>query len=441
MIAKKLAEYAYNLKYSDLSRDAIHKIKFHFLDALGAAIASKNAPPIKIIKKTFPPNPRNTQINALLYGAMIRYLDFDDWYPSLSKEPAHPNDNFGGVLAISEEQKSSAKEFLLASALGYEIQCQLCDAGSLRSSGWDHTVYGAVSQALAIGKIMNLSIEELTQTINLNLSTNISSRQVRESEELSMWKAAAFSNVARNAILFAKLAKNGMNGPSNIFEGRYGIMKMLTGKLNISLSSFGKNKRPFKIESCWLKNWPAELHSQSAIQATLELKNQIKNTNEIKAIQVDTHEAGYTIIGSGKEKWNPKTKETADHSLPYLVGAALMFGKIDNSIYSPKYLNNPTLLNLIKKITVKEDKNLTKLYPKAAANRITIILKNNKKLTKETKYHKGHSKNPMSDSDVEDKFNTLTKNILSETKRKSIIKSVWEMDKTNKFDWGILNKI
>ena len=322
MISEKLANYAYNLKYEDLSEEVIHQVKRHFIDALGCAIGAKEEAPIQIIKKTFSDSKRNSSLNALLYGAMIRYFDYNDTY--LSKEPAHPADNFGGILAYAKEINARPKDFILASALAYEIQCRLCDASSLRKNGWDHVIYGAVSQALAVGKLIGLNKEQLTQAINLNLSTNISTRQVRESTELSMWKACAFSNVARNAIICCKLAKRSMHGPNEIFEGKYGIINMLNlNNFKLNIDNFGKKKGHFKILDCWLKYWPAEIHSQSAIHAALELRQEIKNLDYIEKIEVNTHESCYNIIGKGKEKWNPKTRETADHSIPYLVGAVL----------------------------------------------------------------------------------------------------------------------
>ncbi len=446
MIAEKLAEYAYNLKFSDLSAETVHQAKKHFIDALGTGIAARNAPPIAIIKKTFASEKNSARMNAFLYGAMIRYLDYDDWYAAKSREPAHPNDNFGGVLAVAEYMKSSPKEFLTAAVLGYEVQCRLCDAGNLRTHGWDHVIYGAISQALAVGKLMKLNKAQLTQVINLNLSTNITSRQVREASELSMWKAGAFSNVARNAVFFAQLAKNGMTGPSEIFEGKYGLKNMLTCaglkicKFPLDVKAFGKQKSHFAIMDCWMKNWPAEIHSQSAIQAAMELRADIPKLADIKSIHVDTHEAGYTIIGSGAEKWKPKTKETADHSIPYLVGAALKYGYIDQRVFAKKVLNNKEVLATVAKVTVKEDKALTKLYPWAAANRVTITLNNGTVLKKEVKYHKGHYKNKMNDEDVEAKFKMLTTKHISQVKQKAILTNTWKLEKQKSFDWGILGK-
>jgi 2-methylcitrate dehydratase len=434
MISEQLAEYAFNLRYEDLSEKTAHQVKRHFIDALGCAIGAKEEKPVQIIKKTFAK--RDASENALLYGAMIRYFDYNDTY--LSKEPAHPADNFGGVLAAAELMNSSTKDFIVAAALGYEIQCRFCDMASLRKDGWDHVIYGAISQALAVGKLLGLNKEQLAQAVNINLSTNISSRQVREASELSMWKALAFSNVARNAVVASILAKQGMTGPNEVFEGKYGIMKMLTGKFNFSLDKFGKKGGHFKILDCWLKNWPAEIHSQSVIHGALELKKEIKDLGKIKRIEVQTHEAGYTIIGSGKEKWIPSTRETADHSIPYLVGAALHHGNISSQVFSQDALKSKEVLKTVAKVTVKEDKRLTKMYPGAAPNRIKIFLTDGNKLEKEVLHHRGHSKNMMTDSEVEEKFNRLTGKYLPEQKRREILEKVWKIES---FDFGILGKI
>lgn len=435
MIAEELAEYAYNLDYSDLSGDVIHQVKRHFIDSLGCAISAKNSPPVEIIKKSFG-DINFLPLNAFLYGAMIRYLDYNDTY--LSKEPAHPSDNFGAVLAVAEAVNASPKEFILASALAYEIQCRLCDAASLRKNGWDHVIYGSVSSGLSAGKLMGLSKEELTQTINISLSTNISTRQVREASELSLWKACAFSNVARNAVFSAILAKNGMKGPNEIFEGKFGIMNKLTGKFELHTEEFGKSKSHFKIQDCWIKKWPAEIHSQSAIQSALELRNDIKSISEIEKIEIETHEAGYTIIGSGNEKWEPKTRETADHSLPYIVASSLFYGRIDKEIFSENAFRNKELLSLVKKITVKEKPELTKLYPSSAPNRIKITLRTGKLLEKEVLYHRGHPKNQMDDSEIEGKFNSLTAEHLQNKEKEKLLCSIWDMEKSNKFNWNIL---
>ena len=142
MIADNLARYAYNLKYADLSSQVIHEVKRRFIDSIGCALAAKNAEPVKIIKKLFKKTNLVT-FNAFLYGTMIRYLDYNDSY--VSKDLAHPADNIGAVLGVCEAENSSGKDAILATTLGYEFQCRLCDTASLRARGWDHVIYGLIS--------------------------------------------------------------------------------------------------------------------------------------------------------------------------------------------------------------------------------------------------------------------------------------------------------
>src|SRR5262249_28244657 len=149
-------------------------------------------------------------------------------------------------------------------------------------------------------------------------------RQTR-SGELSMWKGCAFANAARNGVFAALLAAEGMTGPAPIFEGDLGIMKLLT-RTPFDVAPLGaENGGPpdFMITKTYIKFWPAEYHSQSAIDAALQLRPQIGDVRTIKSIDIHTFDACYDIIGKYPEAWTPKTRETADHSLPYCTGVAL----------------------------------------------------------------------------------------------------------------------
>lgn len=422
MIADQLAKYAHELSYSCLPQKTVHEAKRRVLDSVGCALGAKKSLPA-IITQKIAERVRIPEVKALHYGTQIRYLDYNDSY--LSKEPAHPSDNIGPLLAVGEATRATGKDVILATVLAYEVQCRLCDAASLRKNGWDHVIYGLASSGLACGKLLGLSQEQLVQTLNLAMTTYVSTRQVREGTELSMWKASAFANAARNAIFSATLAKQGMKGPSQVFEGKYGVMNQLTGRFVLNTKNFGKN---FKILDCWIKKWPAEIHSQSAIQAALNLRKNF-NTNDVKTVVVETHEAGKTIIGTGKEKWSPKTRETADHSLPYVVAAALLHGKITRETFVPARINDPKIKALLNKVFVKENKKLTKQYPKTAANIVKVKLKTGKTFEARVDYHKGHNKNPLTDKEIEQKFRALSKETLSTKEQDKIIRFVWGLDK------------
>src|SRR2546426_1778051 len=438
-LATKLANYVDSVSYGDIPNNVLHETKKRVIDSLGCAIGAFNSDPVKASRKVadavvarkggslFGTRSKSTpDLAAFVNGVMVRYFDYNDTY--LSKEPAHPSDNIGPCFSVGESEQSNGKDLLLSIVLAYEIQCRLCDAADIRHRGWDHVCYGLPSTALAAAKLMGLNPEKMSQAVNLALNSHIAMRQVRAGE-LSMWKGCSFANAARNGVFSALLAREGMTGPSPIFEGEMGFFKQVSGPFQINIDDFGGKNGSFKIAETYLKYFPAEIHSQTAIWAALEARKEIGDLNEIASVEIASHEAGYTILGRDPEKWTPATKETADHSLPYIVGMALLEGKIDNSTYSEKKFRDPKILDFLNKITVVEDKALSSMYPEAVANRVTVKLSSEKVVSKQVEHHKGHPKNPMSDQDVEEKFLRLTRRILDKNRARRILDATWNLEK------------
>jgi 2-methylcitrate dehydratase len=457
-IAQKLAEYSHNLKYKDLPHEVVHEVKRRVIDSIGCAIGAFHSEPSRIARKiatdlnphlSRPSKKRggsfqatilgtNTKtspdISAFANGVAMRYLDYNDTY--LSKEPAHPSDNISVCLAVAEAFSKSGKDLITAIALAYEIQCRLCDAASLRARGWDHVTYGAFSATLGAAKLMNLSIEKTIHALGLAGTANIALRQTRVGE-LSMWKGCAFANSARNAVFAAMLARHGMTGPAPIFEGEKGFIKQVSGTLN--LEAFGGKKRPFKILDTYIKFYPAEYHSQSAIEAALSLRREIvaqgfSLEKDIKSIEIQTFDAAYEIIGSGHERWKPKTRETADHSLPYCVAVALMDGKVGLDQFSEKRIGDAKLLKLVQKVRVVRDQGLTGQYPEAMPNFVSITAKDGTRFSRKVNYSKGHPKNPMTDNEVEEKFKVLAKGHISEKAVDRMLDRLWKMETIKAID-------
>jgi 2-methylcitrate dehydratase len=438
-LAEQLADYAHSINYQNVPENVVHETKKRIIDSLGCAIGAFNADPVKVarkvaeaardsqgatlfgtLKKTTP------DLAAFVNGIMVRYFDYNDTY--LSKEPAHPSDNIGPCFSVAESERATGKDLLLSIILAYEIQCRLCDAADIRHRGWDHVCYGLPSTALATSKLMKLDPQKTTQAANLALNSHITMRQVRAGE-LSMWKGCSFANAARNGVFSALLAREGMTGPSPIFEGEMAFFKQVSGPFEMNIDDFGGRNGSFKIAETYLKFFPAEIHSQTSIWAALEVKKEIEKPEDIVSVEIASHEAGYTILGRDPEKWNPLTKETADHSLPYIVGMALLEGRIDNSTYGEKKFRDPKILDFLKKITVVEDKTLSAMYPEAVANRVTVKLASGKIVSKQVDYHKGHPKNPMSDQEVEEKFQKLSRKYLDKNRARRIVRAVWNLEK------------
>jgi 2-methylcitrate dehydratase len=438
-LAEKLAEYACSVRYSDLDQGTLDQLKLRLVDAMGCALGAASEQPVlaarglakserlaagaTVLGDAFRTSP---EMAAFVNGLMIRYFDFNDTY--LSKEPAHPSDNFSACLAVAEAEGASGKELLAAAAVAYEVQCRLCDAASLRQKGWDHVNYGLVSTSLAAAKLMGLDEARATQAVNIALGGHLTMRQARAGE-LSMWKGASFANAARNGVFAARLAREGMTGPSPIFEGEMGFFRQVSGPFRVDPRAFGGRGGRFKVNETYIKYWPAEYHAQSAIWAALELRGRLKDMDQVESVIVETHEAGYNILARDKEKWKPATKETADHSLPFIVAMALLKGEIGNESYSDYNIRDKAVQKFLQRITVQEDPRLTALYPsEGMPNRITAFLKGGTEVAAEVRIPKGHPQNPMSRQDIEAKFLRLSGTALGARRAETALKRLWRVE-------------
>lgn len=445
-LAERLADYALSVSYADLSEQVRDEAKKRLIDTLGCAIGAFGAPPVRVARKVVATGRSGSASTVLgtrtkttqdmatfVNGIMIRYFDYNDTY--LFKEPAHPSDNISACMAVGESEGADGKELLAAIAVAYEIQCRLCDAADIRHRGWDHVCYGLVSSALAAGKLMGLSRERLVHAVNISLNAHIAMRQVRAGE-LSEWKGCSFANAARNAVFSARLAASGMTGPAPIFEGEMGFFKQVSGPFDLDVDAFGGQRAGrrgtgsrFRLLDTYIKFFPAEYHAQSAIWAALEARRRAGKRAKIDSVEIDTHEAGYMILGKDKEKWAPSTKETADHSLPYMVGMALLRGRVDNGTYSERNIRDAQVLSFLKKIKVREDPALTAMYPDHIANRVSLKLTDGRRVAEEVDDPKGHPNNPMSREEVEAKFQRLTRSFLSESRKKEVFDYVWGIER------------
>ncbi|MBI1826897.1 MAG: MmgE/PrpD family protein [Planctomycetes bacterium] len=435
-IARKMAQWAKSLRYEELPTKTVHEVKRRVIDSLATTLGAYRSHPAKIVReKAMAVNDPGAkalvwgtshrtlpELATFANGAMTRYLDYNDTY--LSLEPAHPSDNISAAVAVTQQTGRNGKDLIAAIVLGYEIQCRLCDAASLRAGGWDHVTYGALSTALLSSKLWDLSEDQMEHALGLAGVCNIATRQTRTGQ-IADWKACAFSNAARNGVFAADLARRGMTGPNEIFEGPKGLIKQLNipGVKNLVLGRDGD----FMIDKTYIKYWPAEYHSQSAIDACLQLRPQIGN-RKIEKIHIKSFEAAVSIIGSEPEKLRPTSRETADHSMFYCCAAALVDGDVTLATFDDERLTDKRLLDLIDRTTIVEDQELNKGYPKGIPNDITITLSDGSKLNERVDFPRGHAGNPMTDDEVIAKFNRMAKGVIDERTAVKILETAWKLD-------------
>lgn len=438
-LAVRLAEYAANLTFDRLDQKTVHEVRRRLIDSFACALGAygANAPNVaRAICRRVTSEPAATYLGgakktlpalaAFCNGVLFRYLDFNDTY--LSLEPAHPSDNLAAVLAAGEAAGRSGRDLITAAVLAYEIQCRFCDAASIRKNGWDHVTYGAFSTSAAAAKLFGLDAGRITQALNLAGTPNVTLRQTRAGE-LSEWKGCAFANASRNGVFAAMLAAEGLTGPAPIFEGEMGFFKQVSGPFELAkLGGELPGDDDFMIKKTSIKFWPAEYHSQSAIHAALELRPKVGDVSQIKSLEIYSFDAAVDIIGKDPEKWRPKTRETADHSLPYCTAVALTDGDVTLDSFSERRLRDEHLLALVAKIKIHREAGLTARYPRGIPNRLEATLADGRKIVAENEFPRGHDQNPMSDGEVEAKFHRMAAGRLADSQAQKILDLCWRFD-------------
>lgn len=375
------------------------------------------------------------EVATFANGVLLRYLDFNDTY--LSKEPLHPSDLIPGLIAAAQYKHKSGLDLLKAIAIAYEISVSLCDSASLRSHGFDHVNYITIGEVCGLGRLFGLKKQEIEHAISIAVISNISLRQTRAGE-LSMWKGAAAANSSRNAFFATSLAQYGMSGPYEPFVGEMGFLNQLLGSCGFDDKAFEplfKLESPKRILDTHIKFYPVEYHAQSAVDIVKELSKYIKSPDCVDSITIETFKVAYEIIAKDKEKWDPKTKETADHSLQYICVVGLLDGDITKYSFSQERISDKKVKEILKnRVHLKESEDLTKGYPDGIPNRVTLKTKDGKIFTKEVKYPKGHAKNPMSDEEVIEKFKHCTYGVLNQNDQDKLIDAVFNIEKFNDID-------
>jgi len=442
--AKRLAEYGLSVK--TLSPAVIHETKRRVIDSFGCALGAwhdpVSAPLVRLGESALPAAGQPAQVFgratrgllehvAFCNGGLVRALDFNDTY--LAKEPAHPSDCIAPLVALAQVHGLDGMNLLRGIAISYEVQCRLCDAHSLRARGVDHVVYGNFSVATGAGHMLGFSVDLLTHALGIAGVGHTAIRQTREGE-MANWKAAAYANAARNALFAIRAAQAGMTGPNPIFEGKKGLEAVVCGEFTGDLILPKLGDGPEMILHTYIKPYPVEYHAQSAVEAAIELHGRGVKMGDIKSIVIRTHKASWDIIASQAEKWDPQTKETADHSLPFCAAVALRDGTVNDASFARSVYRDPSMLAFLKKISCVEDAQFTADYGDKFSNHLALTMNDGRILESQRDYPLGHPKNAMTDAQVEGKFRLQAEGLMSKKDQDAFLDRCWNLDKATNLD-------
>jgi 2-methylcitrate dehydratase len=437
-MADALAQYATDLRYEDLPEDIVRTAKRTILDTLGCAFGGYTAGPSQIaIKLASDVNAKrgatvlcngiktSPDLAAFANGVMIRYLDFNDAFVSLTHGAGHPSDTIAALLAAAELRERSGRDLITATVLSYEVFCKIADTFDYLGSGVDHSTITGFATVVGASRLMGLSLEQMVHAIGITVGGNTAIRQGR-ADTLSNWKAFAAADASRKAIFSAQLAQSGMTGPSNVFEGRLGFFNLISHKPTAPLQ-LGE---PYGIRRAFTKRFPLGQFSQTAAEAAVEARQFVRNPDEIQEINIRVSRSAIKIMADSPDKWRPQTHETADHSIPYATSLVLMYGRIEPEYYEDPYLHDQRLLDLVNRVKCMPSDEADRSEHEFNLCELEIVLKSGERKTVRVEYHRGHFK--MTDGEMEEKFRSMAQKHLSAHRVDSLLRQLWALESVPK---------
>ena len=439
VIQQRLTDYACELTYDALTPQAIHAAKVRVIDTLGALVGGFFGESCQIARSfaaQFPCPSGATVIGtrtkttpdvaAFVNGTTARDGEINDVYYWPGSGGGHPSDLLAPVLAAAEHAGASGREFITGVVLAYEVYLRIADASKL--AGFDTTNYACLGGAVAAGKLLGLSRDQLSHCISIAAISNNALGQARTGY-LSTWKAAAAGEAGRAAVSAALLARCGMQGPHLPFEGKEGWCDHVAGK-RFSLDTMGGGGTPFKISDTIIK---VRATCASTISSALAAEKiaPLKDVADVNRVTVELYAKAKSSRGTGEHHWNPDNRYTADHSIPYVVAATLMDGTVSHRSFDDAHLWNPELRSLLKKIELVENPEFTAAHerlPVEHRTRVTVVTSSGERLVGETGGDKGELSEQRSDAWIEDKFRGFTEDYLGAKRVKSILDRLWHLE-------------
>jgi 2-methylcitrate dehydratase len=411
-----LAKYAARASFADLSAQSRQQLPVHILDSLGCCIAALGAGPVEACRAQVSDfggggpcaliggGNANPIFAAFWHTALVRYVDFMDNFLAPT-ETCHTADNFGVALTIAEYVGGSGRDLMLAVALAYTVQSRFVDHANFMTRGFDHTAQLAFSLNAAAGRLLGLSESQIANAIAMAAVSDASFAVVR-AKPLSQWKGLASAQSALAAMNAAFLARRGVQGPLQVIEGPNGIDNLLHRQIRIDWDKQGYEG---VLEST-IKKYNSMIHTQSAVHCMVELVRQNKiDPGKVVSIEADVIRIAYDFAGGGHYGVDKaiRTKEQADHSLPYLLAVALLDGDVMPAQFEPDRITRADVQQLLKKVSVRPDQEFTDQYPAKMPAKIIVRVQDGKVIEHEVQDFPGLASRPFTWEESVEKFDRL----------------------------------
>jgi 2-methylcitrate dehydratase len=438
-ITATMARWAATLSFADLPPEAIREAKRVLLDSLGCALGGYLQHDVQIalevLGETAGRGPATVigigkkldpASAALANALMVRVMDYNDIY--WKQDPSHPSDLIPAAIACCQRAASGGRELIVGIVLGHEFEQRLCEAAfpGIRERGWHHATLTAFVSPIVAGRALHLPWPAIQHAIGISASHHATYGAVTAGK-LTMMKNTVDPMAVQAGVMAALLAERGYTGPEHVIDGKEGLAHCLGPEWRLGVLTEGLG-RSWRITGCGMKAFPTEALTHAPISATLDLiRTHDLKPGQITKVRIRSLARAADILAD-PSKYDPRSKETADHSLPYVIAAAIVDRQVTPRQFTEGKIGDPTIRAQLRKVEVVADPEIEKAFPALQRVAVTISTTDGRELTAELDYPRGDPRNPLSDREIEEKFDALAAPVLSVAAQRRVKDAVWNLE-------------
>ena len=421
-ITGKMAEWVAAVRYEELPPEVVREAKRYLMDSVGCALGGAQQHDVHIARGVLGElageGPATVLVTgeawdpvsaSLLNALMIRVMDYNDIY--WKQDPSHPSDIIPAVLACAERAGGSGQDVILGTVIAYEFEQRLCEVSfpGIRELGWHHATLTAAAAPAAAGRMLRLSAEQIQHAIGISASRHCTTGSVTAGK-LTMMKNTVDPLATQSGVLAALLAEKGYTGPEHVLDGKEGFSHVLKSQWKWEIMTEGLG-RDWRILQCGMKFFPTEALTHAPISAVLDLVigNDLK-PEQVKDVTIYSLARAADILAD-PSKYDPRSKETADHSLPYVIAAAIVDRQVTPVQFKPEKIASAAIRAQLPKVKVIADPEIEAAFPKLQKVRVVITTTDGRTLEKRLDYPKGDPRNPLTDEEIAGKFSALAQGV------------------------------
>jgi 2-methylcitrate dehydratase len=438
-VTARMAAWAAGLSYDQIPADAVREAKRYLLDSVGCALGGYQQHDVKISLEVFGETAgpgKATVIGsgakmdpitaALLNALMVRVMDYNDIY--WKQDPSHPSDIIPAAMACGERAGLGGKDLILGIVLGHEFEQRMCEAAfpGVRERGWHHATLTAFVSPIVAARMLGLDAEKIQHAIGISGSRHATLGAVTAGK-LTMMKNTVDPMATQSGVVAALLAEKGFTGPEHVIDGKEGLVHCMgpEWKLGILTEGLGES---WRITQCGMKAFPTEALTHAPISCVLDLmKENDLDAGVVEKVHIRSLARAADILAD-PSKYDPRSKETADHSLPYCIAAAVADGKVTPEQFTDAKIMDDRIRAQLNKVVVEADPEIEALFPKLQRVKVAITTTEGRTFEKQIDYPKGDPRNPLTDEEIGVKFDALANPVMTEGGIRNLKDAVWNLE-------------